>query len=92
MGAHGLHTVAAQETTRFLRELKAGDLVVIEGRLDRVGRRSVGFTLRMRHVDTGIVHATCEVVEVIFDPVARASAPMPEAVRAQLLRHLPGGG
>ena len=89
--AHGLHSVTAQETTRFLRELKAGDLIVLEGRLDRVGSRSVTFTLRMRHAETGTVHATCEVVEVIFDPAARTSAPMPDPVRAQLLRHLPGG-
>ena len=80
----GLHTVTAQETTRFLRELKAGDLIVIEGRLDRIGTRSVTFTLRMRHADSGTIHATCEVVEVIFDPATRASAPMPDAMRSRL--------
>ena len=81
---HGIHTVTAEAKTRFLRELTAGDLIVIDGAVTRVGTRSCAFHLRMLHGDTGVVHATCDVVEVFFDPGTRASAPMPEAVRARL--------
>lgn len=85
---HGVHTVTAQTTTRFLRELKAGDLIVIDGAVSRIGNRSVTFHLRMLNADTGAVHATCEVVDVFFDPASRASAPMPAGVRERLEAHL----
>jgi len=78
---HGLHTVAAETRTRFVRELKAGDPVVVRGRLTRIGTRSVTMALRLHHVDTGAVHATCDTVEVFFDPATRRSAPIPVAVR-----------
>jgi acyl-CoA thioester hydrolase len=85
---HGVHTVAAEARTRFLKELTAGDLIAIDGAVTRLGTRSVTFHLRMRHADTGALHATCDLVEVFFDPAARRSAPMPEAVRERLAAHL----
>ena len=85
---HGVHTVTAEAKTRFLKELTAGDLIVIDGAVTRLGTRSVAFHLRMNHADTGLPHATCDVVEVFFDPAARASASMPEAVRTRLAAHL----
>jgi acyl-CoA thioester hydrolase len=84
---HGLHTVTAEAKTRFLRELTAGDLIVIDGAVARVGTKSCAFHLRMLHADTGALHATCDVVEVFFDPGTRAAAAMPEAVRATLAAH-----
>ncbi|MFN3937594.1 MAG: acyl-CoA thioesterase [Gemmobacter sp.] len=81
---HGVHTVSAQATTRFIRELKAGDLIVIEGAVIGLGTRSATLRLRMRHADTGELHATYELVEVFFDPATRSSAPMPEPVRRRL--------
>lgn len=85
MQAHyGVHTVSAQATTRFIRELTAGDLIVIDGAVCRIGTRSCTFQLRMRHADTGLDHASYEVVEVFFDPATRASTDMPDAVRMRL--------
>ena len=81
---HGVHTVSAQATTRFIRELKAGDLIVISGEVSKIGTRSCGFLLRMLHADTGTEHATYDLVEVFFDPKTRQSTPMPDAVRARL--------
>jgi acyl-CoA thioester hydrolase len=80
----GLHTVTAQATTRFLRELQAGDLIVIDGLVSKLGTRSCSFHLRMCHADTHIVHATYDLVEVFFDPKTRQSAPMPDTLRARL--------
>ncbi|MBK5928885.1 acyl-CoA thioesterase [Rhodobaculum claviforme] len=85
---HGVHTVAAQATTRFVRELTAGDLIAIDGAVIRLGTRSTTFLLRMHHADTGALHATYEAVEVFFDPATRRSAPMPQAVRDRLAAHL----
>lgn len=85
---HGVHCVSAQATTRFVKELVGGDLIVIEGAVSRIGTRSVDFHLRMHHADTGALHATYDLVEVFFDPKTRASAPMPPAVRARLEAHL----
>lgn len=81
---HGLHCVTAQATTRFVRELVAGDLIVVDGAVARLGTKSVGFELVMRHADTGALHATYELTEVFFDPEARAAAPMPASVRERL--------
>ncbi len=80
----GLHTVTGRTTTSFLRELVAGDLVFIDCLVTRLGSKSCTFLERMRHVDSGDVHATCEVTEVFFDPKSRRSAPMPDAIRTAL--------
>jgi len=84
---HGVHTVSAEATTSFLKELVAGDLIVIDGAVSRVGTKSVKLHLRMHHADTGNLHATYDLVEVFFDPETRASAPMPAAVRSKLEAH-----
>jgi acyl-CoA thioester hydrolase len=84
----GIHAVTAQATTGFQQELTAGDLIVIDASVRRLGHRSCTFLLRMRHADTGAIHATYEVVEVFFDPTTRKSTPMPDAVRAALQLHL----
>ena len=81
---YGVHCVTASATTNFIRELVGGDLIRIDGALTRLGGKSVGFRLRMHHADTGTLHATYDMVEVIFDPKTRRSAPMPEALRAVL--------
>ena len=81
---YGVHTVTAEGKTRFLRELTAGDLIVIDGVVARIGTKSCAFHLRMRHADTGEVHATYDIVEVFFDPNTRRSAPMPAMVREKL--------
>ena len=85
---HGVHTVAARATTEFLRELRAGDLFVIDGEVRRIGNRSFTLFLRMRHADTGEIHATYETVEVFFDAGSRRSAPVPDEVRQRLEAHL----
>ena len=84
LDTHGIHCVTAQATTNFLRELTAGDLIRIDGAVSRVGTRSAGFHLRMFHADTGVLHATYDLVEVFFDPKTRKAAEMPPAIRAQL--------
>ena len=81
---HGVHCVTASATTNFIKELVGGDLIRIDGALTRLGTKSVGFQLRMFHADTGDLHATYDMVEVIFDPKTRRSAPMPDGLRELL--------
>ena len=85
---HGVHCVTASAKTTFVKELTAGDLIVIDGAVTRIGTKSATFQLRMHHADTGALHATYDMVEVVFDPETRASAPMPAAVRQALEPHL----
>ena len=85
---HGVHCVTASAKTSFVKELTAGDLIEIDGAVTRIGTKSATFRLRMRHADTGALHATYDMVEVVFDPDTRASAPMPDAVRRALEAHL----
>ena len=85
---HGVHTVSAQATTGFRQELVAGDLIVIDGAVARIGGKSCTLHLRMMHADTGALHATYDVVEVFFDPTTRRSATMPDAIRTRLEAHL----
>ena len=81
---HGVHCVSARATTTFVQELKAGDLLVIDAAVTRIGTKSTTFHLRMHHADTGRLHATYDVVEVFFDPKTRGSTAMPANVRARL--------
>ncbi len=80
----GVHTVTASATVNFGQELVAGDLIIVEGMLTRVGGKSCTFRERMLHVDTLEVHATYDTTEVFFDPETRKSAEMPAAIRAVL--------
>ncbi|MBE3638246.1 acyl-CoA thioesterase [Mangrovicoccus algicola] len=84
METHGIHCVTAQATTNFIRELEAGDLIRIDGAVTRVGTKSVSFHLRMFNADTGLLHATYDMVEVFFDPEHRRSTFMPPEIRAEL--------
>jgi acyl-CoA thioester hydrolase len=85
---HGVHTVSAQATTHFKKELVAGDLIAIDGAVTRVGTKSANFHFRMLHADTGELHAAYDLVEVFFNPQTRNAALIPGAVRERLAAHL----
>ena len=80
----GVHTVTASAKVQFLQELVAGDLILVDSVLTRIGRKSCTFTERMLHVDTKEVHATYETIEVFFDPQTRKSTEMPASIRQAL--------
>lgn len=88
MHAGGVQVVVAQTTIKFLRELKAGELILIKAGITKVGNKSVVHFAKMFNADTGTLHATEETVEVFFDPKTRSAAPMPEEFRARLLPHV----
>lgn len=84
----GVHIVTAKAETNFLQELKAGDIFLIDGAVRRLGTKSCTHQLRMIHAETGTLHATYDLTEVFFNPETRRAAPMPDAIRAKMARHL----
>jgi acyl-CoA thioester hydrolase len=88
MQAAGYHTVVAHTGTNYVKELVAGDLVVIRGGFIRLGTKSCRYRQFMLHADTGDLHATQDGVEVFFDPEARTALPIPAPVRATIGQNL----
>jgi acyl-CoA thioester hydrolase len=86
--ARGVHPVVAQITVTFLHELKPGSLIKVKGGFTKAGTKSIGHTQRMYNVDTGVLCATQDSVEVFFDPETRTSAPMPDDIRARIAANL----
>jgi acyl-CoA thioester hydrolase len=79
-----VHTVTASANIQYLKELVAGDLIIVESLLDRIGRKSCTFKQRMLHVDSREVHASYETTEVFFDPQTRKSAEIPGPIKQAL--------
>ena len=84
----GVHTVAASALVQFQQELVAGDLIIVDSLLTRIGGKSCTFLERMLHVDTREVHATYEIVDVFFDPQTRRSTEIPSPIRQVLESNL----
>ncbi len=77
MRERGTQVVVAQTTIKYIRELKAGDLILIRAGFVKVGQKSVVHIAKMYNADTNVYSAREETVEVFFDPVARQATPMP---------------
>ena len=84
MRDRGTHVVVAQTTIKYIRELKAGDLILIRSGFVKVGQKSVVHVAKMYNADSNVYSAWQETVEVFFDPEARKAAPMPEDFRTRL--------
>jgi len=77
----GVHTVVARTATEFVKELTAGELIVVKSAFASIGRTSVTYRQNMSDAETGTLHATQEAVEVFFDPESRTAVPIPEEIR-----------
>lgn len=82
--ARGVVTVIASTRTDFRRELRAGELIVIESGFTAVGTRSLTHHQRLRNAGDGAVCATQKTVEVFFDLATRKAAPVPDDIRGKL--------
>ena len=82
--SRGLGSVVATLTIDFHHEVLAGQLVRVTGALTQVGRKSFSYELRLHEADSMTHCATQKTVEVCFDTARRASAPLPEDIRAKL--------
>ena len=74
------------ELTRgdFHHELKAGQLIAGSGAFTRAGTKSFHYDMRLHESESMTLCAAQKTVEVCFDTRARASAPLPDAVRAKI--------
>jgi acyl-CoA thioester hydrolase len=86
--SRGLGTVVATLTIDFLHELTAGQLVLVTGALTKAGQKSFSYEMRLYEADSMTHCATQKTVEVCFDTTRRASAPLPDDIRALLARHV----
>jgi acyl-CoA thioester hydrolase len=82
--AHDVGVVVAQIKIDYIKEMNAGDLLVVRNAFTHVGNKSIRHLGRMFNADTGVLCATQETIEVFFDPVKRVSAPMPDTLRQRL--------
>jgi acyl-CoA thioester hydrolase len=84
--ARGLGSVVASLTIDFHRELKAGQLTLVQGAFTKVGTKSFEYEMRLYAADAMTHCATQKTVEVCFDTTARRSAALPEDVRSRIQR------
>lgn len=76
--------VVARTDTNFIHELTAGSMLVVRSAYTGIGSKSIRHTQRMFNADTGTLCAEQHTVEVMFDPKARTSTNMPDAVRTAI--------
>ena len=81
MEEQGFHTVIARSTIEFVREVKAGELFVIDSGFVKCGNKSCTHLQRMINADTGVLHAFQETVEVLFDAETRSSIAISDDIR-----------
>jgi acyl-CoA thioester hydrolase len=84
LGRRGLGSVVASLTIDFHNEMKAGNLVLIQGSFTRLGVKSFSYEMRMYEADSMTHCATQKTVEVCFDTEKRISAHFPDDVRQKL--------
>ncbi|TMH70156.1 MAG: acyl-CoA thioesterase [Betaproteobacteria bacterium] len=82
--ARGLGTVVATLTMEFHHEIRAGQLVLIQGALMRVGTKSFSHEMRLYEADSMTHCATQKTVEVCFDTAARRGVALPQDIKAKL--------
>ena len=70
-----LAIVVAMQKIQYLQELRAGDLIRIEGALIHVGNTSLRLAMKMWNAESGELNATCEATLVLTDNETRRPAP-----------------
>jgi acyl-CoA thioester hydrolase len=80
----GFSFADVQHVIQFKGEQHAGSLVVIEGCVRRIGKKSVTLFQQMKNAETGEVAATTEITTVYFDLTARAARAIPDTLRESM--------
>jgi len=89
--ARGIGTVVATLTIDFHHEIRAGQLILVQGALTRVGTKSFSHEMRLYEADAMTHCATQKTVEVCFDTTARKAVPLPDDMRDKLGRCVAAG-
>jgi acyl-CoA thioester hydrolase len=84
MNREGRGFVDVRSTIEYRAEQHAGDLIVIDGGLLRIGSSSLNAFYRMKNSETGELAATLDSVTVYFDLATRQKVSIPDAIRQHL--------
>lgn len=82
----------ARHVAEFHKELVAGDLVLVESEVLRVGTKSITLFHRMFNASTGALSATLEVVMVQYDLKKRQAIPLLDDIRKNAHKRLKDEG
>lgn len=78
-----LAAVVARVEIDYRREARMDDALTVETELCHLGRKSLHFAQRVRHMDGGVA-CEAKVITVVFDQATRRSAFIPEPLRPHL--------
>ena len=74
---------ALEQTTKYLAEAMAGDLLVVTSQIVEVKDKTIRFLHTMKNAENLKEIATSEIVAVHLDRAKRKSAPLPEKIKQQ---------
>lgn len=69
-------------TMEYKHETHSGTLVYVKSRLTRVGSKAIEYHHDLYNTETGDLHASADVVSVLFDLKARKALPVDDKMRA----------
>lgn len=81
---HDSSTVAVESHVTWRREMVVRDPYVVTTQVLAWDDKRIHQFQRMYHAQEGFLAATCEWMNLHFDPVARRVAPWPDAIRARI--------
>lgn len=88
---HGRGMAAVEQTIRYLRELHAGDVVLVRSRVTELRERVLRIEQTMFDAALDRPAASMQVTAVHLDTAARRAVPFPAGIAARLAAGLPAG-
>ncbi len=70
-------------TVVYEHETPAGALVHVRSTLTRLGSKAIEYRHSLLNSESGVLHATADIVTVLFDLTARKALPIDDAIRAK---------
>lgn len=81
---HSSSTIAVESHVTWQREIREGDAYIVTTQILAYDEKRIHQFQRMYHADKGYLSATCEWMNLHFDPGVRRVAPWPEEIRARI--------
>ena len=81
---HSSSTIAVESHVTWQREIREGDAYVVTAQILAYDEKRIHQFQRMYHADDGFLAATCEWMNLHFDPGIRKVAPWPDEIRARI--------
>jgi acyl-CoA thioester hydrolase len=81
---HSSSTIAVESHVTWQREIREGDPYVVTAQILAYDDKRIHQFQRMYHADDGFLAATCEWMNLHFDPEVRKVTPWPDEIRARI--------